>query len=450
MAVNHNLTAEAGAYAGACGGWGHRRRVQSLTATVAVLLGSAAPLAAHAQSVGSPGAGLGMPGAGAPSFGGAAGGKPLNIGIRERTTYDTDAARGNDQAAIIRGLRKDDIIYSPAITVDYTSPSAVRGFALAATVGYDYHQRNSSLSRESINVSGLAHAALGACETTADVSYLRAQSGLEDQTLLVTKNTLQTVSVAGGESCATPGGLMESVSVNYSTVTNSDALLLGSHNVGVSGTVGYRNSVIGQLGLVVSYSKVTYDNVPPLAALDTPSGFHVVSAGLQLTRPIGARLTGTAGFFYSTSTIDNPPALLVGQKQTFDGFTARVGLSYRVGPRLALRGSYARIFQPSVRTGASYAINNLVNLNADYTLSSRIRVYLGGNWSRETYQGQDVNLPRVSPNQVDLKTATVGASFKLGRNSSVAADYQHQESRADLALFNYKAERASLTLATSF
>lgn len=421
-----------------------------LVGAAAALFVMAGPMVAHAQSVGMPGgSGMGGGGMGAPSLGGVSG-KPLTIGVRERTTYDSGAAQGNNLAAALRGLHQADITYSPALTIDYASQSTLRGIALAGTIGYDYHQRNPDLSRESINVSGLAHATFGSCGTVANLNYVRAQSGLQNQTLLVTKNTLQTAGVSVGENCGTPTGLTESVSTNYSVAQNSDSGLIDSHSAGVSASVGYSNATLGSLSTAVNFNKVSYDNAPMKAAANTPGGFHVASVGLQFSRPIGARLQGQVGAFYSSSGIDGAAASATAQAKAFTGLTANAALTYKVGPRLLLRTSFARVLQPSISQTAAYAVNTIGTVNADYTLSSRIRVFLGGSWSREDYRGRDTSLKQIAPTQVDLKSATAGMSFQLGRHSTVSADVHHQESKTDLALFNYKSDRVSLTLATSF
>src|ERR1700756_4790457 len=54
------------------------------------------------------------------SMGGAA--QPLTIGIQERTTYDSDVARGSQTAADLRDLKASDVIYAPSLTVNYVSP----------------------------------------------------------------------------------------------------------------------------------------------------------------------------------------------------------------------------------------------------------------------------------------------------------------------------------------
>ncbi|WP_372785098.1 outer membrane beta-barrel protein [Phenylobacterium sp.] len=411
-----------------------RYRFRYALAGVATLaLASAAPAIASAQAV---------------SVGGAA--KPLTIGVQERTTYDTDAARGSDQAATLRGLDTADVIYAPSITVDYASGIGRRGLALRGYFGYDYYQKNTTLRREHIDFSAAANTAIGAlCTVGAQVAYDRGQSGLEDLTLLVTKNTIQTYTISANESCASTAGLTENVQVSHSAAQNSSATLIDFNTTGVSASVGYGNHALGNISLIAGYNKTTYDrSAVPLAGV--PSDLQVSSFGVQFFRPIGMRLSGTAGVFYSKSTSELGPGAVAGQNSSFSGLTANAGLTYHLGPRINLAANLSRAVQATIRQDVGYSINNQASLSADYTVSSRIHANLGASWSREDFRGGVVLVPTSAPNRVDLKSVTAGVSVKLGRTSALSGEVQHEESTTDLALFNFKSDRVSLTLSTSF
>src|SRR6185312_4585830 len=111
------------------------RRHGHVFAGVATLaLASLAPCLANAQMGGGPAGGAAS---GPISVGGAS--QPLTIGIQERTTYDSNVARGTDQAAALRGLDGgSDVIYAPSVTVNYSTGIARQGLALRGYFGYDY------------------------------------------------------------------------------------------------------------------------------------------------------------------------------------------------------------------------------------------------------------------------------------------------------------------------
>jgi len=401
-------------------------------------LASLAPCLANAQQTSGP-----------VTVGGAS--QPLTIGIQERTTYDTNVARGTDQAVTLRGLDDGaDVIYAPSITVNYSSGIPRQGLALRGYFGYDYYQKNKQLRREQIDFSAAGNTAIGSrCFAGGQVAFDRGQSGLEDLTLLVTKNTIQTYTVSASESCASGTGLTESIQVNHSQTTNTAPLLINFDTTGVSASVGYANRAIGNVSVVAAYSKTSYDN--PVGALPgTPDSLSVTSIGAQISRPIGSRLAGTAAIYYSTSDSNLGAGALPGQGSSFNGITANAGLTYHVGPRLNLAANISRAVQPSIRQGVGYALTDQVGLTASYTVSSRISANLGGNWSRQSFRGDDPLVPQLAPDKVDLKTVFAGVSVKLGRNSALSADVNHEESSTDLALFNFKSDRVSLTISTSF
>ncbi|MDB5436658.1 MAG: gelF [Phenylobacterium sp.] len=418
-----------------------RRLGYAFAGVATLVLASTASGAARAQAGGA------APTMAPATLGGPS--QPLTIGIQERTTYDSDAARGSETAAAIRGLQSSDVIYSPSITVNYVSPNPRRGLALRGYFGYDYYQRNRTLRREQIDVSAAGNATFGKCQLGGQLSFDRGQSGLEDLTLLVTKNTIQSYTVSASETCVSTAGLTESVQVLHSGVTNTAALLVDYDTTGVSGSVGYSNHTLGNVSLVVDYSKTDYKN--QLTSLSgTPNSLDVTSVGVQFSRPIGRRLAGQLGVYYSTSNTDLGSAQLPGESTSFNGVTANAGLTYQVGPRLHLTGSLFRGVQATIRQGAAFAVTDRVDLGADYTLSSRIQVNLGGSWSKETFKGLDPLIQEVAPNRVDLWMVGGGVTFKVGRKSALSADVHHEESKTDLALFNFKDDRVSLTISTSF
>jgi hypothetical protein len=422
-----------------------RHRLRFAFASVATLaLASVAPCVAKAQAGGASSGAMG-------AFGQSAGGaRPLTIGVQEQTTYDTNAARSSGTAATIRGLDGADVIYAPSINVDYSSYVGRQGVALQGYFGYDYYQRNHQLSREHIDVAASVNKTLGKCLVGSRLAYDRGQSPLEDLALSITKNTIQTYTISANETCGTTSGLTESLQVAYSAASNSAAGLVDYDTTGVSGSIGYSNRALGNIALVANYTKTNYENTTVVSLFGTPNNLAAVSVGGQISRPIGNRLAGQAGVFYTSTTSDQGPALVPGQSSSFDGVTWNVGMTYKIGPRLVLNGTLSRSVDATIRQDAGYSINDIANFTADYTVSSRIRMNLGASWSREDFRGGSTLIPQIAADRVELTTIYAGVSVKVGRNSSVSGDVNHEESRADLALFNFASDRVSLTLATSF
>lgn len=422
-----------------------QRLAYAFAGAATMVLISIAPGAAKAQASAG---GAPMPGAAAQPF--ALGGLPLTFGVQERTTYDTNVAGGNEVAAAIRNLDTSDWVIAPSVSVNYSSANPRQGLALKAYFGYDYYLRNEALRRESIDVSAAGNATFGRCVVGGQLAYDRGQSGLENLTLLVTKNTIQTYTLSANETCAIGSALTQTVSVHHSATQNSSAGLVDYDTNGVSGSIGYTNRALGTVSLVASYDKTDYKNL--IALLGTPNSLEVTDVGVQISRPIGARLSGHAAVFYSHSASDEGPVLAQrNQSSNFDGVTANAGLTYNVGPRLVLNGNLARDVQATIRQTAAYSIDDRIDVSAGYTLSSRIHLSLGSSWSKQTFRGTTEPLIlQTAPNRVDIWTLSAGASMKLGRNSALSADYEHEDSNTDLAVFDFKSDRISLTISTSF
>jgi hypothetical protein len=422
-----------------------RHRLRYAFASVATLaLASVAPCVAKAQAGGASTGAAGAFGAA------AAGAQPLTIGVQETTTYDSDAAQSSTAGAAIRGLEGPDVIYAPSINVVYNSYVGRQGVALKGYVGYNYYQRNKQLRSEQIDVAASVNKALGRCLVGSQISFDRGQSALDNLVLTVTKNIIQTYTVSANETCATTSGLTENVQVQYSAASNSAATLVDYNTTGVSASVGYGNQALGNISLVTNYTKTNYENVTGSSLLGTPNSLEAVGVGVQVSRPIGSRLSGEASLFYTTSKSDLGATSTPEQNDSFGGLTWDVGLTYKVGPRLILNGTFARAVQATILQGTGYSINSSANLTAGYTVSSRIQVNLGGSWSQQDFRGENPLVLAVAPSQLDITTFYAGVSVRVGRNSTISGDVHHEVNKTDLALFNFTSDRVSLTLATSF
>lgn len=373
--------------------------------------------------------------------------RPFTIGVQEITTYDSNPARGSTFGSDLRGLQKDEIILSPSVTVGYSRSVGLQGVALTGVFGYDDYTKNHNLSTEHIDFSAAANRAVGGrCSVNANTQFSRGQSSLQNVVINVSKDTIQTYSVGAGESCATATGFTESVQVNHSGTHNSDDTLVNLNNTGISGSLGYSTHAIGNVGLVVSYNRTNYVDVP-LTSVGTPDSLNVLSFGLQISRPIGSRLSGNAAVFYSHSTQD----LRAGElgDSSYSGITASAGLTYLLGPRIRLSADLERAVTGSILQDVGYQITNSADLTANYTVSSRISASLGGSWSRNSYRGRVVVAPLETPDWQEVANVFGSVSMQLGRRAAVSLELRHEKGSADIDLYDYTSNRVSLTLSSS-
>jgi hypothetical protein len=380
--------------------------------------------------------------------------KPFTIGVQETTSYDTNPSRGSSINSALRGLHTDDLSLSPSVTATYSRGLGLYGVALNGSFGYDYHPYNKSLDAERLSFSLAGNARVGSiCSAGGNARYDRGQTALQYLAVGVTKNITQAYTLNGSESCSTHTGLTESVSVTHAATQNASSQLVNYDTTGVSGLIGYTNRAIGTVGITASYNETSYAKSAVLVGA-TPRNLDVTSVGLQITRPIGARLSGSASVSYSHSTQGQFPGAVNTGQGSFSGLTSAASLTYLVGPRLHLNFDVSRAVGASFFQGVGYSVVTQVGGSATYKVSSRISVSAGGNWSHTDYRSQpSLIIPALSlftPGWQDSTGFFATGSVQLGRRSQASLNYRHEIGDSNVTLYNYVSDYVGLTLSTSF
>jgi hypothetical protein len=416
-------------------------------AAVAVLAAAFAPALAMAQVAGA--------GAAPAVVGG--GDKPLTIGVQEVTTYESNPAHGNSLNAAYRGIHGDDVSINPSVTASYSHGLGAYGVALNGVFGYDYRPRNDFLSDRRLSFSIAGNAAVGShCSAGGNARYDSGQTDLQDLTVNVTQNTTQTYTLNASETCTAPTGLTENLQVTHAATHNSSSELNNYDSTGVSGLLGYSNRTIGTVGVTLSYAKTDYSKFASLSA-GSPQPLEVSSIGVQISRPIGARLSGSASVSYSHSTQGLAPGAVNTGSNSYSGLTSAIGLNYLVGPRLQLATHISRSVSGTYLQDVGYSVSTQVDGSATYQVSSRITTGFGVTWARTDYKGRQLVfnplLPILilsTPTWQDTTTVYGQASFQIGRRSSIALNVRYMTGSSNLSLYNYSSTYAGVTLATSF
>src|SRR3546814_949541 len=104
-----------------------------------------------------------------------------------------------------------------------------------------------------------------------------------------------------------------------------------------------------------------------LAAGVEQDGLKVDRAVLAVTRPIGARLTGSASLSYIWTKPD------VSAYEDFKGTGWSAELDYIVGPKLNVGISASRDVTSSAAIDSSYQISRILGAYANYRLGTRTR-----------------------------------------------------------------------------
>jgi hypothetical protein len=368
--------------------------------------------------------------------------RPLTIGARVDVTRDSNVVQGSSEAARLRGLEKAEAVTTPSATLDYGHNDGRFGIALSGVFGYDFHSRNQILDRERIDFAGTATVLIGSsCSATGKILYLRKQTRQQDLTTIVTDNTVKITIATLGETCISPGGLIQNVQLLQSSWHNSSVLNINNDRKAISGLLGYTDPGFGTAGVTALYEETDFFGRPAILVM-TPDTLEKTQIGLQYTSPSDRRLTGSlsVGYVYSRARISSGSRLA--GKLVREGLVAQASVAYKASDRLRINALAAR----RIRHDTSFTITTDVQLGVDYSLSPKVRAGIGGRWLRDVYYGRDVTLPRIAQDWQNQTTLYGTLTLLVAPRTSIAADARYDEGRADFSPFDYRGSRFTLTL----
>jgi len=398
---------------------------KAIIATAAALIVNAMPAMA---------AGVDIPGADAP---------PINVQLGIR--YDSNVAASNGAFATARGLSREDEIFSPAVAVNYTKQLGSLGFFTQGTLGYDFYANNDILNRERIGVLAGVSTQLSGCQLTPRVSYMRRQSDLQDLNVAVTKNTQEDVTVGMDVVCNGFGRLVPSASVQQTWATNSSGSLFSTdyQSFSANAGLGYQAGSLGTISLVGQYADTQYDNrfIPLIPALHR-DGYKVYSGGLHYEKPIGGTIEIGASIYQTSLSYD-------GVGLNFSGITYDATATYRPDTRFDVTAHFGRQTSPSNFLNAAYSIDQILQGDAHYRLTSRMTAGLGVSNRLQSFRGANLifatDLTRQS---VTSFYGTLG--FNVTSRMNLAFVARNTQRHADLAAYSYTDNQIGLTLSQAF
>jgi hypothetical protein len=379
-------------------------------------------------------AGVAIPGTDAPLVN-------LQLGVR----YDSNVAASNGTFATARGLTRSDEIFSPAIAVNYSKQMGFLGFFVQGTGGYDFYASNTILNRERIGVLGGVQAQMSGCQLTPRVSYMRRQSDLEDLNVQITQNTQEDISVGLDVSCNGFGRLVPSASVQQTWADNSSNVLGSSdyQSFSANAGLGYQAGSFGTISLVGQYADTQYGNrFIPLLATSQRDGYKVYSAGLHYEKPIGATIEIGASIYQTNLSYD-------GLGLNFSGVTYDGTVTYRPDSRFDVTAHFGRQTSPTNFLNAAYSIDQILQADAHYRLTSRLTAGLGAYNKQQNFAGSNLNIA------TDLTKQTVTAfygslGFNVTSRMNLAFIARNTQRHADLAAYSYADNQIGLTLSQAF
>ncbi|SEJ25274.1 hypothetical protein SAMN05428950_1011604 [Sphingomonas sp. OV641] len=312
--------------------------------------------------------------------------RAFTLSVSNDLLYDTNVARGNEAAALRRGVEKEDIRLSPTLAVDLALPSGQALFTARASLGYEAYVRNDRLNRERVDAAFGAKLPFAICALNPELGYVRRQSDLADLAIDPLASVASTVNVqtradaAAALTCGPDLGIRPTGFVRYTTIDNS-ASRRRAQNVEITGAgtgLSYVNPRVGIITAYVERLDFEYDQRPANGLLGGDR-FQLTSAGLRFDRRLGAQLQLVGSLSYADAAL---PASL-GSSERFDGLTWNLSASLRAGDRLMLAlateraiestpGFFANFVRKTSYGGlVTYAVSPL--LRATASLSRRAR-----------------------------------------------------------------------------
>ena len=359
--------------------------------------------------------------------------------------YDSDAAGGTAAVAALRGLKQEDVIVSPTLTLEAFRPFGRESAFVTGTVGYNFYDRNSVLSRENINLNGGVNGQLGACRATATAGYARFQNQLVDTTLARVQDTFDQVSVGAEATCGRGFGFSPIVTVNQSWANNSLAQLQSSDYKTLSATagVGYQAPTFGNLSFFGQYQSTDFTNrFLIINFIPIRDGFDIYGGGVRYVRQLGARIQGTVSMSYTSV---KP---FIGATKGFAGLTYGGDITFRASSRLNLHASFNRDIQPSNVFDSTYYLENMELVEGTYNIGSRLRFDLGYSDEQRSFRGAAISRTTdLTSDELQSYFATLTYTLRkvyFGLNAT------YSDRSANIAGFSYPDTRVGLTAATTF
>jgi hypothetical protein len=364
------------------------------------------------------------------------------VDVSIETLFDTNISRSSAALAADRGLKQEDWVYSPNVSVDLTRPIGPEAVFLVGDIGYDFHQTDTVLNRERIDMQGGAKGQFGPCHATLSGSVDRHQSYLEDVAVAApfVSNTQELTSVNLDGGCSRSVGLGVELSAAESWEGNSSAQFqtFDYRQTTVTGSLVYQRPNFGKLSAFGQYDHSDYPNqiVPsPTPALGNE--YDLYAGGIRYERDIGARISATVSLAYTSLTTRSA----VG----FNGFTYSGDLTYRVSGRLSAHISAERAARPAVLNDAAFLVEQTYLAEAVYSLSTRVSVSAGASEQTQHFGGV-ILMPTIAITDSRLTDYYTTARVFFGRRFYVGIDGRYEVRRADVSELNYNDARVGVTL----
>jgi len=388
----------------------------------------------------------------APSEALAQSGRHLDITLQARAQYDSNVARESKAAADAAGVRTDDIRYSLMTAIDGGMNVGRQAVFLRGTVGYDFYQYNKDLKKARVDLKGGTAGRLGPCQAVLNAAYRRVLAELAPLSTTDARNSTENVlSYGGSASCPIIGPIGGTLSVQRSEIkTDGARTFRDSNSTVVAGNIGYNSQTLGSIGVIGSYTRTDY-GTPPVAIPNAfnATGFDSYSVGLQYTRPIGTRLTGSASVSYFELHRDDPAVTQALTGGGTSGTSWNVGFGYRASNRLNMDIAFSDSTGATTRIGSAYQREQRASGEVHYQFSRKLDGSLNVDQTFRRFAGGAGNAFGQASKQRRLRYGA-NLGYGLGRNIHLGLDAAHEDIHTDIDTLNYTVNRFGATVSYKF
>lgn len=369
--------------------------------------------------------------------------RSVNFGVQARVLHDSNVSRSDATTAALRGIVREDTIFSPAVTADVLLPISRQSLYLRGSVGYDFHDKNTQLDSENLDIAGGLNVRFGPCQGQIGGQAHHGQANLQTVSLVESENAIESRSVGGTLSCSRATGLGVMGTANKTWSENSNAVVSGNDSETLDATIGvtYARPALGTLTVYTGYSDTEYPNrLLPTQA----SGYETRTVGVSFERRISSRLQGVVAYGYTTVETDS-----IVPGSDFEGSTYSLDLTYRPTERLRAEFGVGRQVSPASSLGGLYSIDTTWRLTGAYDLGSRIALSLGTEFANTETEGAFV---AVAPVLSDSDSYAVFGAISFAQSERIkwALTARYEDRDANVPQYTYTRTVVALSTGVTF
>lgn len=361
-------------------------------------------------------------------------------------TYYSNIANSSVAIASLRGLKRSDVVYDPAINLNYAEPMGRITLFAAGQAGYDFHQENSILNRERIDLQAGADAQIDVCQASLIGAWARRQSDLVDLTANTTKNTQQLLSGEVDATCNQSGLIVPSVAVVQSWSTNSarEYVPQDYHSLALNGSLAYRYDPLTSVSLIGGYTQTQYPHrIFGVGSTSVSDGYNLYSGGIHVDRTIGSTIQVGVSVSESSLSTDG------GIGQGFSGITYDATVGYSPTARLSFQLEASRQTLPSFYLNAAYSVNERYSGTVSYRISSRLKATLGAAQTHSNFVGAAL-IPGTDISVQTYRSFNGSLAYGLSPTLSISLNAGQDQRTANVVGYSFSGGHVGLAVTKAF